>query len=187
MRIVALLNLAYFGGEFGVALAIGSVSLFAHSIDFLGDVAVNGLILIALNWNPHRRSLVGMALAAILLAPGLATLRTAWEKIVAPRPPAPIPLSLASGAALAVNLFCAGLLARFRTDSGSLTRAAFLSARNNALANIAIVAAGLVTIVTLSAWPDLLVGLGIFFMNLDAAREVYTTARRERSLAVGQP
>ena len=62
-----------------------------------------------------------------------------------------------------------------------------LSARNDALANIAIVAAGLVTIVTLSAWPDLLVGLGIFFMNLDVAREVYTTARRERSLAVGQP
>jgi Co/Zn/Cd efflux system component len=186
VRIVAMLNLAYFGVEFGVALAIGSVSLFADSIDFLEDAAVNGLILIALNWNPHRRSLVGMALAAILLAPGLATLWTAWEKIVAPLPPAPIPLSLAGGGALAVNLFCAGLLARFRTYSGSLTRAAFLSARNDALANVAIVAAGLVTIVTLSAWPDLLVGLGIFFMNLDAAREVYTTARRERSLAVGQ-
>ena len=187
VRIVAMLNLAYFSVEFGVALAIGSVSLFADSIDFLEDAAVNGLILIALNWNPHRRSLVGMVLATILLAPSLATLWTAWEKIVAPLPPAPIPLSLAGGGALAVNLFCAGLLARFRTHSGSLTRAAFLSARNDALANVAIVAAGLVTIVTLSAWPDLLVGLGIFFMNLDAAREVYTTARRERSLAVGQP
>jgi len=33
--IVALLNLAYFGVEFAVALAIGSVSLFADSIDFL--------------------------------------------------------------------------------------------------------------------------------------------------------
>ena len=113
VRIVALLNLAYFGVEFAVALAIGSVSLFADSIDFLEDAAVNGLILIALNGNPHRRSLVGMALAAILLAPGLATLWTAWEKIVAPLPPAPIPLSLAGGGALAVNLFCAGLLARF--------------------------------------------------------------------------
>ena len=35
--IVALLNLAYFGIEFAVALAIGSVSLFADSIDFLED------------------------------------------------------------------------------------------------------------------------------------------------------
>ena len=65
VQIVAMLNLAYFGVEFGVALAIGSVSLFADSIDFLEDAAVNGLILIALNWNPHRRSLVGMALVAI--------------------------------------------------------------------------------------------------------------------------
>jgi Co/Zn/Cd efflux system component len=187
VRIVALLNLAYFGVEFAVALAIGSVSLFADSIDFLEDAAVNGLILVALSWNAQRRSLVGMALAAILLAPGLATLWTAWDKFVAPIAPAAVPLSLAGGGALAVNLFCASLLARFRAHSGSLTRAAFLSARNDALANVALVLAGLVTIVTLSAWPDLLVGLGIFLMNLDAAREVLTAARRERSLAAGQP
>lgn len=41
---VALLNLAYFGVEFTVALAIGSVSLFADSIDFLEDASVNLLI-----------------------------------------------------------------------------------------------------------------------------------------------
>ena len=34
---VAVLNLTYFGVEFSVALAIGSVSLFADSIDFLED------------------------------------------------------------------------------------------------------------------------------------------------------
>src|SRR5881398_1415473 len=78
VRLVALLNLGYFAVEFAVALAIGSVSLFADSIDFLEDAAVNGLILVALGWSAHRRSLVGMALAAILLAPGLATLWTAW-------------------------------------------------------------------------------------------------------------
>ena len=31
---VALANLAYFGVEFTVALSIGSVSLFANSVDF---------------------------------------------------------------------------------------------------------------------------------------------------------
>ena len=38
---VALLNLAYFGVEFSVALAIGSVSLFADSIDFLENTYPN--------------------------------------------------------------------------------------------------------------------------------------------------
>jgi Co/Zn/Cd efflux system component len=73
---VALLNLAYFGVEFSVALAIGSVSLFADSIDFLEDTLVNFLILIALGWTARHRSHVGMVLAGILLIPGLATLWT---------------------------------------------------------------------------------------------------------------
>ena len=187
VRLVVLLNLGYFGVEFAVALGIGSVSLFADSIDFLEDTAINGLILVALGWSPHRRALVGMALAAILLAPGLATLWTSWEKFAVPVPPAPVPLSLAGCGALAINLFCAFLLARFRAHSGSLTRAAFLSARNDAWANIAIIAAGLITAMTVSPWPDLIVGLGIFMMNLDAAREVYTAARRERLLASAEP
>ena len=183
VRTVALLNLGYFGVEFTVAAAIGSVALFADSVDFLEDAAVNGLILLALGWSADRRSKVGMALALILLVPGLATLWTAWQKFLAPAPPAPLPLSLAGLCALAVNLICAALLARFRARGGSLTRAAFLSARNDVLANVAIVAAGLVTAATLSPWPDLVVGLGIFAINLDAACEVHAEAVRERRSA----
>jgi Co/Zn/Cd efflux system component len=181
--IVAALNLAYFGVEFAVALAIGSVSLFADSVDFLEDASVNFLIAIALGWTATSRARVGMALAGILLIPGLATLWMAWEKFLAPLPPAPLPLSLAGAGALAINLSCAFMLLRFRTHSGSLTRAAFLSARNDALANVAIIAAGFVTAYTLSGWPDLIVGLGIAVMNADAAREVWSVAREEHRAA----
>jgi Co/Zn/Cd efflux system component len=72
------------------------------------------------------------------------------------------------------------LLARVRHAGGSLSRAAFLSARNDVVANIAIIAAGALTLLWPSAWPDLVVGLGIFVLNLDAAREVYRAARSER-------
>jgi len=107
----------------------------------------------------------------------------AWDKFNVPVPPDPVPLSLAGAGALAVNLACAFLLARYRTHRGSLTRVAFLSARNDALANVAIIAAGLVTAYTLSAWPDLIVGLGIAAMNADAAWEVLTAARDEHRAA----
>ena len=76
-RFVGLLNLGYFGIEFAVALAIGSVSLFADSVDFLEDASVNFLILAALGWSTRRRAKVGMLLAGILLIPGIATLWTA--------------------------------------------------------------------------------------------------------------
>lgn len=183
--IVALLNLAYFGIEFAVALAIGSVSLFADSVDFLEDASVNILILLALGWSLRARSHVGMALAAILLVPTGATLWTAWDKFMAPVAPSPVPLSLAGAGALAVNLTCAFLLARYRHHKGSLTKAAFLSARNDALANVAIIVSGLVTaLLWRSAWPDLIVGLGIAAMNADAARAVWVAAREEGRAAV---
>lgn len=65
VKVVALLNLSYFGVEFAVALAIHTVSLLADSIDFLEDASVNFLILVALGWSSVRRARVGMALAGI--------------------------------------------------------------------------------------------------------------------------
>jgi Co/Zn/Cd efflux system component len=180
VRIVALLNLGYFGIEFAVALAIGSVSLFADSVDFLEDASINFLILAALGWSSIHRARLGMVLAGILLVPGLATLWMAWEKFSVPSAPDPLALSLAGMGALIVNLSCAFMLAKFRAHGGSLTRAAFLSSRNDAFANVAIIGAGLVTaFLWRSAWPDLVVGLAIAAMNADAAREVFTTAREE--------
>ena len=180
VRTVASLNLAYFGVEAAVALAIGSVSLFADSVDFLEDAAVNLLILAALGWSLRARSTAGLAMAGILLVPGLATLWTAWEAFGSPVAPDPVALTLTGAGALLVNGSCALMLARVRGHGGTLSRAAFLSARNDVLANVAIVAAGLATAATLSPWPDLVVGLGILAMNLDAAKEVYEAAMDER-------
>src|SRR5918911_1207165 len=71
VRRVAALNLAYFGVEFAVALAIGSVSLFADNIDFLEDASLNLLILAGLGWSLRARARLGMGLAFVLLVPGL--------------------------------------------------------------------------------------------------------------------
>jgi hypothetical protein len=131
----------------------------------------------------RRRAKVGMLLAAILLIPGLATPWTAWSKFNLPLTPSPVPLSLTGAGAFAINLSCAFMLARYHHHGGSLTRAAFLSARNDALANVAIIAAGLVTAFRPAAWPDLIVGLGIATLNADAAREIWRAAREEHRAA----
>lgn len=184
VRWAALFNLAFFGVEFAVATAIGSVSLFADSVDFLEDASINFLILAALGWSARSRARVGMGLALILLVPGLATLWMAWSKFNVPTAPDPLLLSLAGLGALMVNLACAVLLSRYRSHAGSLTRAAFLSARNDTVANVAIIAAAVVTALWWhSAWPDLIVGIGIASMNVDAAWEVWSTARAEHNEA----
>ncbi|QNG43498.1 cation transporter [Sphingobium yanoikuyae] len=185
--VVALLNLAYFGIEFVVALSIGSVSLLADSADFFEDAAVNFLIVASLGWSAARRAQVGMLLSAILLAPAIAFLWTLWEKFSAPVPPDALSLAATGLGALAINLVAAFLLARHREHGGSLAKAAWLSARNDALANIAIIAAGLVTLRSPSIWPDIVVGVGIAIMNLDAARAVWAAAREEQRLASTAP
>jgi Co/Zn/Cd efflux system component len=183
VRIVILLNLSYFGVEFVIASRIGSVSLFADSVDFLEDASLNILILAALRLSMCRRARVGMGLAVILLIPGLATLWTAGMKFHSPTVPNPALLSITALGALAINVSCAYLLARYRNREGSLSRAAFLSARNDVLANVAMIATGIVTAYWASPWPDVIVGLGIALMNADAAREVWTTAKSEHRVA----
>lgn len=51
-----------------------------------------------------------------------------------------------------INLSCAFM----RMQNGSLTRATFRSPRNDALANVAIIAAGFMTAYALSEWLDLI-------------------------------
>lgn len=177
--IVAALNLTYFGIEFAVALTIGSVSLFADSVDFLEDAAVNLLIYAAIPWPVRRRAIAGSVLAFVILIPAVATIWTAIVKILDPVAPDPAALSITALGALAVNLACATILARHRHQAGSLTKAAWLSARNDALANLAIIAVGVLTIWFVTGWLDIVVGIAIGLLNADAARVVWKAARQE--------
>lgn len=85
--VVALANLAYFGIEFAVARHIGSVPLFADSVDLLEDESVNVMIAVALGWSARDRARAGTAMAGILLVPAAALLWTAWQKFNAPPRP----------------------------------------------------------------------------------------------------
>jgi Co/Zn/Cd efflux system component len=124
-----------------------------------------------------------MGLAGLLLAPVLALVWTLYRKFAEPIAPEAITLGATGLGALAVNLSCAFMLARFRHHGGSLTKAAFLSARNDAFANLAIICAGALTVIWPSIWPDVVVGAGIALMNMDAAREVWRAAREEHTAA----
>ena len=176
---VAFANLLFFFVEFVMARSIGSVSLFADSIDFLEDASVNFLILLALSWSAKNRARIGMILAGIILIPGLSTLWMTWQKLIFFVPPEPLALSLTGIGALAVNLTCALMLAQHRHHGSSLVKAAFLSARNDVFANVAIILTGPITTYTNSALPDLIVGLAIASLNFNAAKEVWIAAKKE--------
>ena len=180
---MASLNLAYFFVEIGVALAIGSVSLFADSVDFLEDTAVNLLIVVALGWSAHRQALMGKVMAGIILVPAAAALWQAVAKFSDPSPPDPLSLALTAGGAIVVNTACALLLARMRAHGSSMSHAAYLAARNDVVANALIIAMAATTAWTVSGWPDIVLGIVIVLINGAAAKEVWEVAEEERLAA----
>lgn len=181
--VVAALNLGYALVEASVALAIGSVSLLADSVDFVEDTAINLLIALALGWPLARRAVVGHVLALIILVSALVA---AWQAVVkAFDPVAPDATAMvvtAAGAAV-VNTVCALLLVRVRHHGGSLSGAAFLSARTHVAVNLAIIAMALVTARTGSGWPDIVLGCVIVAVSSRAAWEVWDLAGEERLAA----
>lgn len=181
--VVAGLNFAWFWVEAAVALAIGSVALFADSVDFLEDTSINLLIALALGWGAHHRAIAGKVMAGILLVPAAAAVWQAVAKWGDPAPPDVTWLVVTAGSAALVNGLCAWLLARVRNAGGSLSRAAYLSARNDVLVNLAIIAMGAVTLWTGSGWPDLVLGLLIVLIGIHAAAEVWEVASEEHLAA----
>lgn len=178
--VVAILNLAYAVVEFTVARLIGSVSLTADSIDFVEDGVLNLLIFWAAVWPLRRRARVGHVLALVIFVPAVATVVAAVLKMLEPTRPDTAAVTLTSLGALVVNLTCAAILVRVRSQGGSLARAAWLATRNDALANVAILAAAGVALAWVSGWPDIIVGLAIGYLNADAGIKVWRAASAER-------
>ena len=181
--VVAALNLGYFFVEGTVALAIGSVSLLADSADFLEDTAINVLIVIALGWSLGAQAIAGRVMAGVILVPAVVAAWQVVAKASDPTPPDVPLLVITAGGAAVVNLVSALVLARVRRVSGSLSKGAFLSARNDVIVNLLIIAMGLVTLWTGSGWPDIVLGAVITLLAAHAAWEVWEAAGEERLAA----
>ena len=181
--LVAVLNLLYFFIEFIAALNIRSVSLLADSIDFIEDASINFLIFFAISLTLAKKAKVSIILSIIMLSPALTALWAIWQQVLYQEPPRPIELSLVAFGALIVNFLCTFILIRFKNFSGSLTRGAFLSARNDVLANIAIILTGIITFFYPSIWPDIVVGIFIAYIRAESALEIFNKAMKELKLS----
>ena len=169
---VAILNLIGFIIELVIASIIGSAALFADAADFLEDFLINMLVLTALGWSVASRKKASYGLAGLILIPAV------W-KMISGEAPEPLTLSVTAIIAMLINLASALLLLQLRKHDTALVRGTWLAARNDVLANLLILAAGVVTAFWFSPWPDIAVGLVIGVINLSAAAEVFEQARAE--------
>ena len=177
--LVAALNFSYFVVEFTFGRLYNSLALLSDSIDFLEDASINILIAFALAWSLQKQRYVSYLLALLLLVPGIAFLWNAISKLLNPVTPVGQGMSIVGFGALIINVFCALLIARHKSEEHGLVLAAFYSARNDAFTNVLIIISGFITLISPTIWPDLVVGIIIFILNADAAKEVLAATKTQ--------
>ena len=180
---VVFLNLG-----FGVVEAVGgffaeSQALKADSLDFLGDGSITFVGLLALSWSERRRARVALVQGWFLAVLGFGVIGAALARMLQAVVPQAELMGGLGTAGLLVNLTAAASLMRFREGGDANAKAIWLFSRNDAIANLAVVAAAALVHWLGSAWPDLVVAGVIAALFLHSAQEIIRNARSELKVA----
>jgi len=176
--IALVVNAAMFAVEVGGGLASGSVSLLADAVDFAGDAANYGLSLAVLSLSLAWRARAALVKAASMGLFGIAVLgRAGWSALHGVSPE-PLTMGAIGALALAANVGVAIALYAWR-DGDANMRSIWLCTRNDAIGNVAVMAAALGVFGTGTAWPDLAVAALTASLALAASLSVLRQARGE--------
>jgi Co/Zn/Cd efflux system component len=145
-----------FFAEILAGVVADSASLQADALDFLADAANYGISLSVVGL-----ALVARARAALVKGISMGILAvwvagsSVWHTLASTVPDAEV-MGVVAALALLANLGVATLLYRYRTGDANM-RSVWICSRNDALGNIAVMAAALGVFGTGTGWPDVLV------------------------------
>ncbi len=172
------INALMFAVELAGGLHAGSVSLLADAVDFFGDAANYGVSLLVLGMAPVWRGRAALLKGLSMGAFGVFVLgRTGWSAATG-TVPEPITMGAIGSLALLANVAVAVMLYAWREGDANM-RSVWLCSRNDAIGNLAVMAAALGVFGSGAGWPDVLVAGIMGILALTAARSVIAQAREE--------
>lgn len=184
--IVIAINAAMFAVEMAAGALAGSQALKADALDFLGDSLTYGISLAVLGLSLRMRATAALVKGISLALMGLWVLgSTAYQVLILGVPNAPV-MGAIGLMALAANLASVLVLMRYR-DGDANVRSVWLCSRNDALGNLAVMAAAGGVALTGAAWPDLLVAGMMAGLFLWSAAQIIRQALAERRLPAAAP
>ena len=183
--VAMVVNFAMFAVEIGAGLAARSTSLLADSLDFFGDGANYALSLfvlgMALQWRARASLIKAASMGLFGLWVAVVTIQHALAGTV---PEAPV-MGVVGTLALIANLGVAALLWRWREGDSNM-RSVWICTRNDAIGNLAVLAAAAGVYGTGHGWPDALVAAGMGVLALNSAYRVTRQALGEIRLTTAQ-
>ena len=175
---VIAINASMFFIEGAAGFAGQSMALKADALDFAGDTATYALSLavlgMAIEWRARAALLKALSLA--LMGAGVFGM-TLYRFAVLNDPSAGIMGGVAA-LALAANVVSALILMRYR-DGDANVRSVWLCSRNDAIGNVAVIAAAALVALTATPWPDLAVALAMAALFTSSAMAILRQARAE--------
>src|SRR5499427_9387901 len=173
--LVLVINAVMFAVEIGAGLAIGSASLQADALDFLGDAGNYAISLFVVGMALRYRAMAALAKGSTMAIFGLWVLAiTGWHTWHGT-----LPYAFAMGAvgftALAANAASFALLWSHRGGDANM-RSAWICTRNDLLGNLAVLLAALGVFGTGTGWPGIIVATIMSALALQGATVVVRQA-----------
>ena len=175
LKAVLAINAVLFVVELASGLAAGSVSLLADSLDMLGDALVYAFSIYVVARGERHKAISALLKGGIMAAFGLLVLAQAGYKMLHPQLPIVEFIGGIGVLALAANCLCLALLWRHRADDINM-RSVWLCSRNDIIANVSVLVAGLAVWWLDSGWPDIVVGVALSVLFLNSAAFVLRSA-----------
>lgn len=176
--IALIANALMFAVELYAGAAADSHALKADALDFFGDAANYAISLLvaglALGWRARAAMFKGITLA---LLGTFVFVSAAWAAFNGSSPQAET-MGIIGCLALATNAAVALMLFRFRSGDANM-RSVWICSRNDAIGNVAVMAAAAGVLGTGSAWPDLIVAGVIATLSIWGGHQIMAQARGE--------
>ena len=164
--------------EMVAGVAADSRALQADALDFSGDSANYAISLgvagMALAW----RARAALVKGATLVLLGVWVLASSLWALWIGTSPEPIAMGAIGVLALAANAFVALILYRFRTGDANM-RSVWICSRNDAIGNLAVVAAALGVFGTGTAWPDIVVATVMALLGISGGWQIMRLAKMD--------
>ncbi len=171
LYIVLAINAVMFVVEFTAGWILNSTALLGDSLDMFGDTLVYTISLFVLHRGIHARAGAALFKSGFLLLFSLLIIGEAVRKSFLGVVPEAGWMALIGLIALVANLSCLALLYSHRSDDINMS-STWLCSRNDVIANLSVLGAAGLVMLTESLWPDLIVGVGLALLYLHSSVQV---------------
>lgn len=171
LRLLLGINAVMFFIEMTTGLIAESTGLIADSLDMFADAAVYGLALYAVGRAASMKSRAAHMAGLLQLLLALGALSEVVRRFIVGSEPESMLIIGMGMVALAANVACLVLISGKR-EHGVHMKASYIFSANDVIANLGVIAAGLLVMWTGSPYPDLIIGTLIGLVVLNGARRI---------------